>query len=150
MTVTLREVTEADLPIFFEHQLDPDATRMAAFPSRDREAFMAHWAKIMVNQAGMLRTILADNVVVGNVVCWEAGGQRNVGYWIGRENWGRGIASEALRQFLALIPARPVQAHVARHNTASMRVLEKCGFQFVREEPCDGAVEIVMELPSAA
>jgi len=36
MTVTLREVTKEDLPIFFEHQLDAEATRMAAFPSRDR------------------------------------------------------------------------------------------------------------------
>src|SRR5207244_9942675 len=32
---------------FFEHQLDAEATRMAAFPSRDRDAFMAHWARIM-------------------------------------------------------------------------------------------------------
>ena len=47
MTVTLREVTQEDLPIFFEHQLDAEATRMAAFPSRDRDAFMAHWARIM-------------------------------------------------------------------------------------------------------
>jgi hypothetical protein len=45
MTVTLREVTKEDLPIFFEHQLDAEATRMAAFPSRDREAFMAQKAK---------------------------------------------------------------------------------------------------------
>jgi hypothetical protein len=43
--VQLRDVIEADLPSFFEHQLDPDATRMAAFPSRDRERFMAHWGK---------------------------------------------------------------------------------------------------------
>jgi len=47
MTVTLREVTQEDLPIFFAHQLDAEATRMAAFPSRDRDAFMAHWARIM-------------------------------------------------------------------------------------------------------
>ena len=33
MTVTLREVTKEDLPIFFEHQLDAEATRMAAFPA---------------------------------------------------------------------------------------------------------------------
>ena len=60
MTVTLREVTQEDLPIFFEHQLDAEATRMAAFPSRDRDAFMAHWARIMSNEAGILNTILAS------------------------------------------------------------------------------------------
>jgi len=33
MTVTLREVTKEDLPIFFEHQLDAEATRMARSPA---------------------------------------------------------------------------------------------------------------------
>jgi hypothetical protein len=40
--VQLRDVREADLPVFFEHQLDPEATRMAAFPARDREPITAH------------------------------------------------------------------------------------------------------------
>jgi hypothetical protein len=39
--VRLREVTEADLPILFERQRDPEAARMAVFPSRDRQAFLA-------------------------------------------------------------------------------------------------------------
>src|SRR3979411_3564727 len=77
MTVVLREVTKEDLPIFFEHQLDAEATRMAAFPSRDRDAFMAHWARIMSNETGILNTILADGTVAGNVVYWEAAGGRN-------------------------------------------------------------------------
>jgi hypothetical protein len=29
----LRDVTEGDLPVFFEHQLDPEATRMVDFPA---------------------------------------------------------------------------------------------------------------------
>ena len=45
MNVSLRPVTQEDLPLFFEHQMDAEATRMAAFPSRDRDAFMAHWAE---------------------------------------------------------------------------------------------------------
>src|SRR2546429_7057605 len=80
MTVALREVTKEDLPIFFEHQLDAEATRMAAFPSRDRDAFMAHWARIMskeTNETGILNTILADGTVAGNVVYWEAAGGPN-------------------------------------------------------------------------
>src|SRR5438034_11217527 len=71
MTVTLREVTKEDLPTFFEHQLDAEATRMAAFPSRDRAAFMAHWARIMskhINETDIINTILADDTVAGNVV----------------------------------------------------------------------------------
>ncbi|HEX4631849.1 MAG TPA: GNAT family N-acetyltransferase [Chthoniobacterales bacterium] len=150
MTVTLREVIQEDLPIFFEHQLDADATRMAAFPSRDREAFMAHWAKIMskeTNATGILNTILAGGSVAGNVVYWEAAGEPNVGYWLGKTYWGKGIASAALAQFLTKIETRPVYAHVATHNLASIRVLQKCGFRLAQEDMRDGE-ELVMELRS--
>src|SRR6266496_1293773 len=91
MTVALREGTKEDLPIFFEHQLDAEATRMAAFPSRDRDAFMAHWARIMskeTNETGILNTILADDTVAGNVVYWEAAGEPNIAYWLGKTHWG--------------------------------------------------------------
>jgi RimJ/RimL family protein N-acetyltransferase len=153
MTVTLREVTKEDLPMFFEHQLDVEATRMAAFPSRDRDTFMAHWARIMskeTNETGILATILADDTVAGNIVYWEAVGEPNIGYWLGRTHWGKGIASAALAQFLTKIEARPVYAHVAKHNIASIRVLQKCGFQLGRENMCDSGdgEELVMELHS--
>ena len=39
--IILRDVTESDLPILFEQQLDPEATAMAAFPSRDKDAPIA-------------------------------------------------------------------------------------------------------------
>lgn len=151
MTITLRDVSQEDLPIFFEHQLDTEATRMAAFPSRDHAAFMAHWAKIMkkeTNPTGILNTILADGIVAGNVVYWEAAGEPNIGYWLGKTHWGKGIATEAVAQFLTKIETRPVYAHVAKHNFASIRVLQKCGFQFTQANACDGdhGEELVMEL----
>src|SRR5256885_11202306 len=76
---------------------------MAAFPSRDRDAFMAHWARIMSNETGILNTILADDTVAGNVVYWEAAGEPNIGYWLGKTHWGKGSASAALAQFLTRI-----------------------------------------------
>src|SRR3982751_6296819 len=102
MTVTLREVTQEDLPIFFEHQLDAEATRMAAFPSRDRDAFMAHWARIMsseTNETGILNTILADGTVAGNVVYWEAAGEPNIAYWLGKKTLGEGVGNAGPAQF---------------------------------------------------
>ena len=132
--ITLRNVIQGDLPIFFEHQLDPVAAKMAAFPSRDREAFMAHWAKIMANANVMNRTILFDGQVAGNIASFEMEGEREIGYWIGREFWGKGIASESLKQFLGQEVRRPLFAHVAQHNLASRRVLEKCGFEVIRED----------------
>lgn len=132
--IRLRNVIQGDLPIFFEHQLDPVAAKMAAFPSRDREAFMAHWAKIMANANVMNRTILFDEQVAGNIASFEMDGEREIGYWIGREFWGKGIASESLKQFLGQEVRRPLFAHVAQHNLASRRVLEKCGFEVIRED----------------
>ncbi|HYO15697.1 MAG TPA: GNAT family N-acetyltransferase [Thermoanaerobaculia bacterium] len=132
--VTLRDVTEADLPILFEHQRDPEALRMAAFASRDWEAFTAHWTKILGDETVAKKTILFDGAVAGNVGSFERDGQREVGYWIGREYWGRGIATRALSQFLGHVKERPLVAHVAKHNLGSIRVLEKCGFTHVGED----------------
>ena len=126
--VLLREVIEADLPIFFEHQYDPQATAMAAFPARERDAHFAHWAKIMADSSNIVKTILADGQVAGNIVCWDASGQREVGYWLGRDFWGQGITTRALELLLSEVAIRPLYAHVVRHNRASRRVLEKCGF----------------------
>lgn len=58
-----------------------------------------------------------------------------IGYWLGREVWGRGIATEAVRAVsahaLGALGLARVEAQVFAWNPASMRVLEKCGF--VRE-----------------
>jgi RimJ/RimL family protein N-acetyltransferase len=132
--ILLRDVIESDLPIFYEQQLDPDATAMAAFPARDREPFMAHWEKIMADESVILKTILFDTHVAGNIVCWEQDGEREVGYWVGKEFWGKGIATKALTEFLNEVKIRPLVAHVAKHNVASRRVLEKCGFTLLKED----------------
>jgi RimJ/RimL family protein N-acetyltransferase len=136
--VRLRLVSEADLPIFFEQQADPVATRMAAFPARDREAFMTHWERIMRDPANVLRTILHDGEVAGNLLSWNQAGQQAIGYWLGRQFWGKGIATRALAAFLEQFKTRPLYAHVAGHNIASRRVLEKCGFvAWARERVVD-------------
>ncbi|MEO8217300.1 MAG: GNAT family N-acetyltransferase [Acidobacteriota bacterium] len=132
--IELREVTPSDLPVFYEQQLDPEANRMAAFPARDRNAFMKHWSKILEDGSGVVRAVVADGELAGNIVAWGSPGERKVGYWIGRDFWGRGIASAALKEFLQLVDERPLLAHVARRNAASIRVLEKCGFTVQRNQ----------------
>lgn len=126
--VSIRPVEDADLPILYEHQADPIANAMAVVPAKDRAAFDAHWAKIRANETGVARTIVADGAVVGMVVSWLDGDARMVGYWIGREFWGRGFASLALALVAAEIGDRPLFASVADANIGSRRVLEKCGF----------------------
>jgi RimJ/RimL family protein N-acetyltransferase len=141
--IQLREVTDADLATLFEQQLDPIACQMAAFPSRDRQAFMAHWARIMSDPTKLTRAILFDGQVAGNIGSWEQAGEREVGYWIGREYWGKGIASAALAAFLDIVQARPLYAFVAKHNRGSLRVLEKNGFAVIGEviDPPDASGE---------
>ena len=126
--VQLRDVITSDLPIFFEQQLNPEATQMAAFPSRDKDTFMFHWNKIIIDDSILLKTILFQGDVAGNIVCFEQLGEREVGYWLGKEYWGKGVATQALIALLAMIKTRPLYAHVAKHNIGSRRVLEKCGF----------------------
>jgi RimJ/RimL family protein N-acetyltransferase len=126
--VLLREVAETDIEVFFEQQLDPDATRMAAFPARDKEAHVAHWNKVLGDPSTVTRTIIVGDRVAGYMGSWEQGDEREVGYWIGKEYWGKGIATAALSHFLEVVNTRPLYANVAEHNVASIRVLEKCGF----------------------
>jgi RimJ/RimL family protein N-acetyltransferase len=132
--VALRDVTNADVAVFLEQQADPEAARMAAFPVRDRATHFAHWARILADPSLYKQTIEADGRVAGNVVSFPLGGQQLVGYWLGREFWGRGVATRALAAFLPQLPMRPLHARVAKHNIASRRVLEKCGFVVDGEE----------------
>jgi len=127
--VTLRTVEDRDLDVFFEHQADPQAVEMAAFPARDKDQFAAHWAKVRADEALVVRTILADGMVAGNIGCWQQDGQHLLGYWVGREFWGRGVATQALARLVDEVSIRPLYAHVAVHNVGSIRVLGKCGFR---------------------
>ena len=146
--IRIRPVEERDLPVFFEHQVDPVAAAMALFPSRDRAAFDAHWARVLNDPSNITRAVEADGATVGNIGSWEHDGERDVGYWIGREHWGRGIATAALAAFVTEVTARPLHAHVATSNVASIRVLEKCRFVVVGEPSAgdDGVEELLMRL----
>src|SRR5687767_8988611 len=150
----LRNVVEGDLRTFFEHQQDPEATSMAAFPAREWDAFMSHWrGKVLGDPANETRTILVDDQVAGYIGSWQQDGRRLVGYWVGREYWGRGVARSALDEFLRTHEHhRPIHACVALSNARSIRVLEKCGFQRVGEptvEP-DGVAEVLFLFDGAS
>ncbi|MFN2474947.1 MAG: GNAT family N-acetyltransferase [Chthoniobacterales bacterium] len=110
------------------YQSDAEAAALAAFKSRDKAAFAEHWAKLLRDQTALKQAILCDGEVVGNIGSWSSDGQREVGYWIDRAYWGRGVATAALSAFLHLEQTRPLHAGVAKHNAASLRVLQKCCF----------------------
>src|SRR5215208_4465132 len=133
----LRDVVNDDLPIFFENQLDQEANYMAAFTSKDptnQEAFMAHWHRILADKTCIIQTIIFNGQVAGSVSSYEEEGKPEVTYWLGKEYWGKGIATWALKEFLAQKnQIRPIYARVAKDHIGSRRVLEKCGFRIIGE-----------------
>ncbi|QBF82481.1 N-acetyltransferase [Shewanella maritima] len=190
MRIKLAEVTEQDLAVFYQHQQDPEACKMADFPSRERQAFFEHWrTKVLGSELAVARSIwiksdspelgetsfkqggsperdaspeqvsksevLPHWQLVGNIVSWQVpievgspmiAGQKlqlasehYTGYWIGREFWGKGIATRALNTFLHQHSPRPLLAWVAEHNTGSIKVLERNGFKQI--DPIDFGFE---------
>ena len=141
MRVELRDTGESDLPVLFDNQADPTASAMAAFLSRDWDAFIAHQQKIEADPDVLQRTVVVDGAVAGSVGSWQSDADRYVGYWIGRNFWVAASATAALRAFLEIETSRPLTAIVAVHNIGSRRVLEKCGFEVVREQRADDGVD---------
>ena len=78
----------------------------------------------------------SDDAILGAAGHWiTTGGEMEVGYWIGEPYWGRGFATEALRLVIDQIFSDGKPEHILGccrvANTASRRVLMKCGFQLV-------------------
>lgn len=157
--VRLRNVERDDLPRMYEMQLDPESNRMAVTIPRSAEAFEAHWAKVLRDPSLTAKVILLGEKVVGAVSCFTHEGQVNVGYWVSRDHWGKGIASRALELLLLEVTTRPLYAHVATSNGASLRVLQKCGFVVERVQvspasdrfpECEEALLVLTERDKAA
>ncbi|GAA0813423.1 N-acetyltransferase GCN5 [Spirilliplanes yamanashiensis] len=126
----LRDVVDADLETLFAQEQEPEANRLAHFPARPRDAFLAHWrTRILGNPDGRAQAVEVDGELAGSIVAWWQDGRRFVGYWFGRAFWGRGVGTAALRLFLAGEAARPLYADPHADNVASVRLLEKCGFR---------------------
>ncbi|MFE0103092.1 GNAT family N-acetyltransferase [Streptomyces sp. NPDC059009] len=135
--VSLRPVHDSDVPVFFRWANDPESNQVAAFTSprsADWDRFTAHWTELRTSADTDVRTILADGDVAGHAGVWGEPGRREVTYWVDRSQWGRGIATGALRLLLAEIVERPLRARAAADNVGSLRVLEKCGFRPVGRE----------------
>jgi RimJ/RimL family protein N-acetyltransferase len=149
MNVRLRDVRESDIELFHRFQADPESAAMADFKSRDRETSFTRWREIMADESITVRAIVVDDrgeegigdeggiggeVVAGHIVSWLHDGVRELGYWIDRPLWGRGVATAALLEFLAIVTDRPVYAWTAPANVGSQRVLEKGGFVYERDD----------------
>ncbi|MCX5396932.1 GNAT family N-acetyltransferase [Streptomyces sp. NBC_00102] len=128
--VRLRDVEPVDLEEFLAQEHDPEAVRRSKFPPRERDAFMIHWrTKVLGDPANFVQAITVDGELAGNAVAWWAEDRRFIGYWLGRQYWGRGIGTRALGLFLERETARPLHADPFAGNTGSVRLLERLGFR---------------------
>lgn len=140
--IHLRPIVLSDLFIFFAHQQYKPAQHMAAFVHQDpsdRAAFDAHWSKLMGSDKVLKRSIEHDSQLVGHIMSFDMpndqdGFDREITYWIGHEYWGKGIASQALMQFIKIETTRPLYGRSATDNLGSIRSMEKSGFQLLANE----------------
>ena len=137
--VRLRTLTEGDLPSMVEHANDDGVSRQLRdrFPHPytmdDAQQFLA------MSRGGdaAIYAIEVDAAVVGGIGLHPGHDvhrlSAELGYWIGRRYWGRGILSRIVPAFVPLVARelgmKRVYAYVYETNPASARVLEKSGFE---------------------
>jgi len=138
--ITLREYLPSDLDRLVSLANDEEVSRylVYTFPYPYSHADAEWWISTGSKQNGVIaRVIEHQGVFVGSVGITLQGGWRDhlgeIGYWVGKRHWGQGIAGAALRQMteygFAELRLKKLFAGVIAPNTASMRVLTKCGYQ---------------------
>lgn len=121
-----------DLEVLFDFQLDQKANYLAAFTSKDptdKISYLEKWTKLLSNTSINSKTIFIKNKIVGSIAKYEIDGVAEITYWIGKEFWRKGIASNALCLFLEIEKKRPINGRVAFDNFGSIKVLEINGFK---------------------
>ena len=131
INITLAEVKKDDLNVFFQFQLDKEASYLAAFTAKDTNdetAYIERYSRYLTDPSIHMRTIMADGEIAGSISKYVMEEEAEITYWIDRKFWGKGIATAALSAFLQIEQSRPIYGRVAFDNFGSQRVLEKCGF----------------------
>lgn len=131
MEISLRPVIPQDIAIFWANQL---INRPQECTPEQQTAFEIRWRRLLDDADAPIRTIVAGEQVVGYIAHFHRKDVPEVCYELGQPHWGRGFATAALAQFLGDIAVRPLYARALKDNTASIRVLQKCGFSIVGED----------------
>ena len=134
----LRPLMADDAPEIARLAGDWDVARMTAliphpYTLADAQSFIA-------SAAGSDHTfaIERDGVLVGCCGARSASGTYEIGYWVGKPYWGKGIATDAARALIAHMRAREPGCAIAishmAENEASARVIKKLGFRRTGEK----------------
>ena len=147
--LTLSQFTEEDAPLILQLNSDPEVVKYVHEPVLTTEE---QAKKIIVdiilpqykNNLGRWATYTKSNKeFIGwcGLKCRPDLDEIDLGYRLKRSAWGKGYATEAARHtldhgFINLdIPVITGRAHI--ENLASIKVLEKIGMRFTREEIVD-------------
>jgi RimJ/RimL family protein N-acetyltransferase len=103
------------------------------YTQKDAEFFLKHIAN---NPANLILAIDVNGEAIGSIgVHFKSDVYRNnaeLGYWLSEQFWGKGIITEAVKALIKYVfenyHIKRIYACVFQNNTASIRVLEKCGF----------------------
>jgi 8-oxo-dGTP diphosphatase len=137
--LVLRPPEDADAETIEAYVSDPDvALRTANIPHPYPKGGAREWMRA----AGEIKFVIArreDGVLVGAIGLTPRGdGTAELGYWIAKPHWGRGYATEAAKAVIAhgfaRMGLRAIEAGAQPDNAASIRVQEKAGLAFHREE----------------
>jgi [ribosomal protein S5]-alanine N-acetyltransferase len=138
----LREFVQTDFRAVYAYSSDARVTRYLFFGPRDEDSTAEYLDGLLASQRERPRTrfeLAVEEVESGRVIgaCDLSFIERNVvdlGYMLGIENWGKGLATEIA---LALIDAAFLDLRADRvistvdvNNGASIRVLEKIGMRW--------------------
>lgn len=134
----LRNFAAVDIPPLATIANDAEVARYltARFP-HPYSLDDARWWVETGSRQGIVRAIEVAGRLAGTIGVtpgeFEYARAAEIGYWLGRAHWGRGIATAALREMTRLVFATTdierLYAPVFAPNHASMRVLEKCGYE---------------------
>lgn len=138
--VYLREYADSDLDRLVHLANDENVSQhlVYTFPYPYTRADAEWWIGTGSKQNGRIaRVVEYHGVFVGTVGITPQSGWREhlgeIGYWLGQDYWGRGIATAAVQQMtdygFSNRHFRKLYATVLAPNIASMSVLEKCGYQ---------------------
>ena len=128
----LRRARSGDLEAMHRILSNPDAMRFWSTLPHDRLPQTEEWLRSMIEApSGESDDFIVelDGAVVGKLGAWKL---PEIGYLLDPAAWGRGYAYEALTAFIEHRRVRgstELTADTDPRNSASRRLLVKCGFQ---------------------
>lgn len=158
--ILLRKWQESDADALFKYASDPDVGPRAGWPPHKSVEESREIIKTVFNTDTMWAVVLKETGeaigCAGYLLAAYSnlnipGDECEVGYWIGKPYWGRGICTEALKLVIDYCfnvkGFKSLWGDYFPENPASGRVMEKCGFKYTGRETVCPNLEVGSDRP---